>query len=91
MVGTPVDECGSDAADGERADLAVPFVLVGESFGVPVVRRFAILNPTQVVGVVLVDAAEEGVAFGTLMNEFVDANERTGRAREPQACARRNP
>ena len=33
----------------------------------------------------MVEAAEEGVAFGTLMNEFVDANERTGRARALQA------
>ncbi|HEX7158243.1 MAG TPA: alpha/beta hydrolase [Edaphobacter sp.] len=47
---------------GERG----PFVLVGHSFGGPVVRNFAALYPKDVVGMVLVDAAFEGqrVAIG---------------------------
>jgi pimeloyl-ACP methyl ester carboxylesterase len=40
---------------GERG----PFVLVGHSFGGPVVRNFALTYPQQVAGMVLVDAAHE--------------------------------
>jgi pimeloyl-ACP methyl ester carboxylesterase len=36
-----------------------PFVLVGHSFGGPVVRQFATAHPTEVVGLVFVDAVQE--------------------------------
>jgi pimeloyl-ACP methyl ester carboxylesterase len=38
-----------------------PFVLVGHSFGGPVVRNFARVYPASVAGMVLVDAAHEGL------------------------------
>ena len=41
-----------------------PFVLVGHSFGGPVVRNFAITYPDKVAGVVLVDAGFEGQRVG---------------------------
>ncbi|HXN46213.1 MAG TPA: alpha/beta hydrolase [Bryobacteraceae bacterium] len=45
---------------GERG----PFVLVGHSFGGPVVRNFASIYPADVAGMVLVDAAHEGLRVG---------------------------
>jgi pimeloyl-ACP methyl ester carboxylesterase len=36
-----------------------PYVLVGHSFGGPVVRHFAAVHPDEVAGVVLVDSAQE--------------------------------
>ena len=42
---------------GERG----PFVLVGHSFGGPVIRNFAAVYPADVAGMVLVDAAHEGL------------------------------
>lgn len=41
-----------------------PFVLVGHSFGGPVVRNFALTYPQDVAGMVLVDAAFEGQRVG---------------------------
>lgn len=41
-----------------------PFVLVGHSFGGPVVRNFAVTHPQDVAGIVLVDAAFEGMRVG---------------------------
>jgi pimeloyl-ACP methyl ester carboxylesterase len=41
-----------------------PFVLVGHSFGGPVVRNFAATYPGEVAGMVLVDAAFEGQRVG---------------------------
>jgi len=41
-----------------------PFVLVGHSFGGPVVRNFASMYPAEVAGMVLVDAAHEGLRVG---------------------------
>jgi pimeloyl-ACP methyl ester carboxylesterase len=41
-----------------------PFVLVGHSFGGPVVRNFAAVYPRDVAGMVLVDAAFEGQRVG---------------------------
>jgi pimeloyl-ACP methyl ester carboxylesterase len=41
-----------------------PFVLVGHSYGGPVVRNFAIAFPKDVAGMVLVDAAHEGLRVG---------------------------
>jgi pimeloyl-ACP methyl ester carboxylesterase len=38
-----------------------PFVLVGHSFGGPVVRNFSRVYPTAVAGIVFVDAAHEGL------------------------------
>lgn len=43
---------------------AGPFVLVGHSFGGPVVRNFAATFPRDVAGMVLVDAAFEGQRVG---------------------------
>ena len=45
---------------GERG----PFVLVGHSFGGPVVRNFAVTYPREVAGIVLVDASFEGQRVG---------------------------
>src|SRR5579885_2633825 len=45
---------------GERG----PYVLVGHSYGGPVVRNFAITYPEEVAAVVLVDAAFEGERVG---------------------------
>jgi pimeloyl-ACP methyl ester carboxylesterase len=41
-----------------------PFVLVGHSYGGPVVRNFAATYPHEVAGMVLVDAAHEGLRVG---------------------------
>jgi pimeloyl-ACP methyl ester carboxylesterase len=41
-----------------------PFVLVGHSFGGPVVRNFATTYPRAVAGMVFVDAAHEGLRVG---------------------------
>jgi pimeloyl-ACP methyl ester carboxylesterase len=41
-----------------------PYVLVGHSFGGPVVRNFAATYPHDVAGMVLVDAAHEGLRVG---------------------------
>ena len=41
-----------------------PYVLVGHSFGGPVVRNFAMTYPTDVAGIVFVDAAFEGQRVG---------------------------
>ena len=45
---------------GERG----PFVLVGHSYGGPVTRNFAAIYPHEVAGMVLVDAAHEGLRVG---------------------------
>jgi pimeloyl-ACP methyl ester carboxylesterase len=41
-----------------------PFILVGHSFGAPVVRNFVRVYPAAVAGMVLVDAAHEGLRVG---------------------------
>jgi len=41
-----------------------PFVLVGHSYGGPVVRNFAMTYPHEVAGVIFVDAAHEGLRVG---------------------------
>jgi len=41
-----------------------PFVLVGHSYGGPVARNFAATYPYEVAGMVLVDAAHEGLRVG---------------------------
>ncbi len=46
-----------------NAQVAGPYVLVGHSYGGFIVRLFARDFPNEVTGVVLVDAAEEGVVF----------------------------
>jgi len=45
---------------GERG----PFVLVGHSFGGPVIRNYAAIYPSEVAGMILVDAAFEGLRVG---------------------------
>ena len=47
-----------------RAGEQGPFVLVGHSYGGPVVRNFATTYPHEVAGMVLVDAAFEGQRVG---------------------------
>jgi pimeloyl-ACP methyl ester carboxylesterase len=47
-------------ASGENA----PFVLVGHSYGGPIIRLFAADHPERVAGIVLVDALSEDVASG---------------------------
>jgi len=42
-----------------------PFVLVGHSYGGPVIRNFAATYPHDVAGMILVDAAHEGLRVGT--------------------------
>jgi len=41
-----------------------PFILVGHSYGGPVIRNFAATYPNDVAGMVLVDAAHEGLRVG---------------------------
>lgn len=43
---------------------AVPLVLVGHSYGGPIIRMFAATHPDQVEGMVLVDALSEDLATG---------------------------
>lgn len=52
---------------GERG----PFVLVGHSFGGPVIRNYAATYPSEVAGMVLVDAAFEGQRVGIGGNKTV--------------------
>jgi pimeloyl-ACP methyl ester carboxylesterase len=47
-----------------RLDERGPFVLVGHSFGGPVIRNYAATYPTEVAGMILVDAAFEGQRVG---------------------------
>jgi pimeloyl-ACP methyl ester carboxylesterase len=42
-----------------------PYVLVGHSFGGPVVRNFALMYPAEVAGIILIDSAFEGQRVGT--------------------------
>lgn len=41
-----------------------PYVLVGHSYGGPVVRNYALSYPSEVAGIVFVDAAHEGLRVG---------------------------
>lgn len=64
----PYDFRGADAVSGLRAALAAlgekpPFLLVGQSMGGRFVRLFAREHPTEVVGMVLVDAEHEDGLF----------------------------
>jgi pimeloyl-ACP methyl ester carboxylesterase len=47
-----------------KLDEKPPYVLVGHSFGGPVVRNFAMTYPADVAGIVFVDAAFEGQRVG---------------------------
>ena len=44
-----------------KADVAPPYVLVGLSYGGPLIRQFAARHPQQVAGMVFVDTAHEAV------------------------------
>lgn len=52
-----------------------PYVLVGHSFGGPVVRQFAMTYPRDVAGVVFVDAAFEGMRVGVGGNKTMKLGE----------------
>lgn len=54
-----------------NAEIAGPYVLVGHSFGGPLVRLFARQYPTDVAGVVLVDTPDESILF---RKSFADYN-----------------
>lgn len=75
---------GSRTIDNRAADLhallvaanvPVPYVLVGHSYGGYIVRRFAAIYPANVGGVVLVDAPEEEFSFAS---EGIQSIERVG-------------
>ncbi len=52
-----------------------PFVLVGHSYGGPVIRNFAATYPRDVAGMVLVDAAFEGMRVGIGGNKTIRLGE----------------
>ena len=54
-----------------KAEIAGPYVLVGHSYGGPLVRLFAREHPTEVAGVVLVDTPDESIIF---RKSFADYN-----------------
>jgi pimeloyl-ACP methyl ester carboxylesterase len=53
------------------AKLTEPFILVGHSYGAYIVQTFAMLHPRQVVGIVLIEAAEEGYTFDPWRLKYV--------------------
>jgi pimeloyl-ACP methyl ester carboxylesterase len=65
---------------GERR----PFVLVGHSFGGPVIRNFAAVYPRDVAGMVLVDAAFEGQRVGIGGGKTIRLGESVKRLEIPQ-------
>ena len=52
-----------------------PYVLVGHSYGGPVVRNFAMTYPHEVAGVIFVDAAHEGLRVGIGGNKTIRLGE----------------
>lgn len=56
----PLARLASDLEDVLDHIGGVPFVLVGHSWGGPIIRKVAAARPEQVVGLVLVDASDEG-------------------------------
>ena len=53
------------------AKIPAPYILVGHSFGGPLVRLYAHLNPTEIAGMVLVDTTEEGVILRPSFDDYV--------------------
>ena len=66
---------------GERG----PFVLVGHSYGGPIVRNFAATYPREVAGIVLVDASFEGQRVGIGGNKTMRLGEEAKGGSIPQA------
>src|SRR5581483_695695 len=52
-----------------------PYILVGHSYGGPVVRNFALTYPSEVAGVVFVDSAFEGMRVGIGGNKTMKLGE----------------
>jgi len=53
------------------AKIPAPYILVGHSFGGPLVRLYAHLHPTEIAGMVLVDTTEEGVILRPSFDDYV--------------------
>jgi len=53
------------------AKIPAPYILVGHSFGGPLVRLYAHLYPAEIAGMVLVDTTEEGVILRPSFDDYV--------------------
>lgn len=66
---------------------APPYVLVGHSFGGPVVRQFALTYPKEVVGMVLAESVEEGQRYTYAGHAVPLRSSASGRAVPPPHLA----
>ena len=53
------------------AKIPAPYILVGHSFGGPLMRLYAHLHPTEIAGMVLVDTTEEAVILRPSFDDYV--------------------
>ena len=74
----------------KRADIKPPYVLVGHSFGGLVMRRFALLYPEEVLGVVLVDPmrCEEWPPLDPSKQSQIDLGKKADSLRASDRCLR---